>query len=149
MYKVFNAHPPQVRRSSSLRPRKCSSEMRSLFTIGGVIPRSSFRFFICTGTASAVHSSTFSGLRVANTKLREFLGPTTGPPAELRVNSAILANAFCPRARKDPRCVTNWNGRLGSGDTIESDTVRLMDGVCSAGSCELIFLRAAQPSLSS
>jgi len=50
-------------------------------------------------------SSSFSGLRVANTKLREFLGPTTVVPVEQEVSSAILANAFSPRARNEPRFV--------------------------------------------
>jgi len=48
----------------------------------------------CTDGVSTLQSSTFSGLRVAKTKLREFLGPTTGPSVEPRVSSAILANAF-------------------------------------------------------
>lgn len=48
----------------------------------------------CTDGVSMLQSSTFSGLRVAKTKLREFLGPTTGPSVEPRVSSAILANAF-------------------------------------------------------
>jgi len=48
----------------------------------------------CTDDVSMLQSSTFSGLRVAKTKLREFLGPTTGPSVEPRVSSAILANAF-------------------------------------------------------
>jgi hypothetical protein len=48
----------------------------------------------CTDGVSMLQSSAFSGLRVAKTKLREFLGPTTGPSVEPRVSSAILANAF-------------------------------------------------------
>jgi len=47
-----------------------------------------------TDGVSMLQSSTFSGLRVAKTKLREFLGPTTGPSVEPRVSSAILASAF-------------------------------------------------------
>jgi hypothetical protein len=114
-YSVYT-HQLQLRRSSSLRPREFWSEMRSFFTMGGVTPRSCFRFFTCTDGVSMLQSSTFSGLRVAKTKLREFLGPTTGPSVEPRVSSAILANAFWPRARKDPRRVTKLNGHFGSGD---------------------------------
>jgi hypothetical protein len=57
-----------------------------------------------TGTAPVLHSCTFFGLRGANTKLREFMGLTTGPPMQSRVNFSILANDFWLRARKDPRC---------------------------------------------